>query len=199
MSLELWGLTWKIVGYVGALLIVLSTIGTNIVTDKVGAFKDQKIDQLISGNKTLLDDSARYKAQLDEKQEQLDQLKVKAINSELDVKRYYTIDGRCRIQNGAKVGMINGTPEQGEFARLCELYDSKAWKALVDYSSVAISKNAKWLTPRFFRAIGYAEQDDLLSAKSDLEYVKEHSGDSLEYAPARQMLDQVNLDLSKRG
>jgi hypothetical protein len=198
MSLELWGLTWKIVGYIGAVLVVFSTIATSIVTDKVGALKDSKIDELITGNKTLLEDSARYKHQLDEKQEQLDNLKVKAANAALDIKRYYSFNGVCRIQNGAKVDSINGTPEQADFARLCALYNSNAWKDLVDQSSVAISKNDKWLTPYFLRALGYAEQGDLLSAKSDLDYVKSHSGESPDYAPARQMLERVNLDLSKR-
>ncbi|MCO7058335.1 hypothetical protein [Pseudomonas juntendi] len=198
MSIEFWSMIFKGTGYLGAILVVIATIGTSIISDKQDSKKDEKIDILVQGNDKLISDIETYKKQLDSKQKQLDALNKKSIDFSLDIKDYFTYEGIRKIQNGSHIQTIVGGPEAQDFTKLLTLNREQQWPTLIQESSKTINREPRWLTPYVFRAIGYASLGDLARARTDLIYVKDRAGSSPDYRMALKMLDEVEQQLARQ-
>lgn len=198
MSIEFWSMIFKGTGYLGAILVVIATIGTSIISDKQDSKKDEKIDILVHGNDKLISEIETYKKQLDSKQKQLDELNKKSIDSSLDIKDYFTFNGTRKTQNGTRLQTINGGPEAKDFVRLSNLERDHQWPSLIQEASKTIDREPRWLTPYVFRAVGYASLGDLARARTDLIYVRDRAGSSPDYRMALKMLDEVEHQLASQ-
>ncbi|OGX17329.1 MAG: hypothetical protein A3K83_01315 [Omnitrophica WOR_2 bacterium RBG_13_44_8b] len=81
MTTEWWLGFFRIILYSGLLAVAIATIGTNILSSKVDKKKDEKIDELLSGNQKLqtsneklLQNIGQYQKDLNEKNEKIQEL-----------------------------------------------------------------------------------------------------------------------------
>ncbi|WP_439853022.1 hypothetical protein [Pseudomonas syringae] len=190
MGLESIHFFLKCIGWTGIVLVAMSTIGLQVTTAKLDAFKSRKIDDLVSGKNILIEKVGDYQKQIEEKQIQIDILSRKAINSERGVRKIFTFNGACKSQHGNKFGLIVGE-EVNKFQALCELYNSQKWSEVISMATAIIKSNDEWLTPYYLRGISYANISDFDSAEQDLAYVVSHAGDDPDYIKATEDLAKV--------
>lgn len=190
MSLESVHLFLKYVGWIGIMLVAISTIGLQITTAKLELFKSQKINDLVAGKNILIEKVSAYQKQLEEKQMQIDSLSKKAVNSERGIRKAFAFNGDCKFQQGNKFGLVLGE-ESSQFRSLIELFNAQKWNELIAMSSLIARNNEDWLTPYFFRGLSYASLDDFDSAERDLAYVVSRAGDDPDYKNAAEALAKV--------
>ena len=200
MSYELWSSLLKFVGYAGAAFVLISTVGLGIVNDHLDKVKDGKIDDLVTGKNALLKSVDEYKKQVEEKQRQIDDLKIKAANAARGVSKFRQFDGALRETRTGYIGVVvGGSYEESVFPKLMELAKSSKWNDLDSSCTEAIDKSSEWMTPYFFRGLARLNLSMFDLAKSDLETVLENVGDSPEYEQAKKWLAAANQQLSKKG
>lgn len=190
MSLESVHFVLKYVGWIGIVLVAMSTIGLQITTSRLEVFKSQKINDLIEGKDILIEKVGAYQKQLEEKQMQIDALSKKSVNSERGVRKTFAFNGQCRLQQGNKFGLIVGE-ESSQYNELVELFNAQKWNELIVMTGLIVKNNEEWLTPYFFRGLSYASLDDFDSAERDLAYVVSRAGDDPEYKNAAEALAKV--------
>lgn len=198
MNYEFWGSVLKYVGFAGAALVLISTVGTGLVNDKLDKVKDGKIDTLVKGNESLLNKLEEYKNQNEKKQHQIDELKGKAADAARGITSFIEFDGTVRQTSGGK-SMATFGYEGSEYPNLVALATEGRWIELEADCSRVLMQSPTWLTPYFFRGLARLNLMKLDGADSDLNNVIESAGSTPQYAQAREWLAKVRQAKAANG
>lgn len=197
MNYEFMSSILKLVGYAGAAFVLVSTIGLGIVSDKLDKIKDGKIDALVVGKDELLQSVNMYQRQIEEKQNQIDDLKRKATNASRGISKFKEFNGNLRdVRPGFNMVHMGGSYESEVFPELQSLAENSKWEELEALCSEVLSKSKDWTTPYFFRGLARLNLSKFDTAKIDLDTVLEREGDNFEYAQAKDWLDSASRALN---
>ena len=199
MSYEWWSSTLKFVGYIGMAFVLVSTVGLGFVNDKLDKIKDGKVDELVAGKNSLLASVEDYRHQVQEKQKQIDELKIKAANASRGVTKFRQFNGSLRETSAGRTSVVvGGSYEESIFPRLSELATSSKWNELETLCNEGIDRSPDWMTLYFFRGLSRLNLSNLQLAQQDLKTVIDNVGDSPEYAQAKDWQAVVSQELSKK-
>ncbi|MBD8597333.1 MULTISPECIES: hypothetical protein [unclassified Pseudomonas] len=192
MSYESWSSLLKIVGYAGALFVLISTVGLGVVNEQLDKVKDAKIDDLVSGKNALLQSAEQYKKQAEEKQKQIDELKAKAANASRGITKFREFSGVLRETRAGFSAVRTGNSfEESIFPTLEELANTHRWTELDSLCTEGLTKSSNWMTLFFFRGLARLNLAQLDLARHDLETVLDNVGDSPDYAQANNWLQAI--------
>jgi len=194
MSLENWSFIFKWVGYIGAALVVFSTMGVGYFEGKIDEIKDGKIDELVSGKNALLKSVDEYKHQVEEKQRQLDELRLRAVNAQRNVSTRYSYRGVKTTVTG------NRTIVSDELAdwlpKIQALTELRDWASIIEESSSMINDEPEFYTPYISRATARFMMGDIASAEADLMFVIQNTGNDPEYSGVPMLLESFQRNKS---
>lgn len=82
MTLEAWFSTFKILSFIGAFIVFVSSIGMWHFSGKIDKTKDRKIDELVQGKNDLIQKVERYQLDLSDKDATIKKLQSKVSDME---------------------------------------------------------------------------------------------------------------------
>lgn len=197
MSADTWLSLSKYALYIGTGLVAIGTIGVSHFSSVVDRVKDQKIDKLLDGNRTLqsgnqelLGKVEKYQSDLEAKQGEIERLKTEAIKASRGVVSTWDFNG---VRREGRAGVMNAImgEEVAIFEELVRLERGGEHARIVELATTQIRKTPDWLTPYLFRGIAYARLGKLQEAKADLEHVVRNSAGDKAYAEAGIALQQL--------
>lgn len=177
MNADTWLTLSKYALYIGTVLVAIGTIGVSNFSSVVDRVKDQKIDKLLDGNRTLqsgnqelLGKVEKYQGDLEAKQDEIERLKTEAIKASRGVVSTWDFNGVRREGRAGVMKAIMGD-EVAVFEELVRLEQGGQHARIVEVVATQIRKTPDWLTPYLFRGIAYARLGKVQEAKADLEHV----------------------------
>lgn len=177
MNADTWLTLSKYALYIGTVLVAIGTIGVSNFSSVVDRVKDQKIDKLLDGNRTLqsgnqelLGKVEKYQGDLEAKQGEIERLKTEAIKASRGVVSTWDFNGVRREGRAGVMKAIMGD-EVAVFEELVRLEQGGQHARIVEVVATQIRKTPDWLTPYLFRGIAYARLGKVQEAKADLEHV----------------------------
>jgi hypothetical protein len=170
--------------------VFVSTVGTSILQPRVDKAKDQKVDDLVSGNKELLDKVGNYQLDLQTKDVKIKALETSAKKASRGITSTYAFNGAKRDASPGQVN-TNFGEEYGTFQRMVQLQREAKFVELKDLCEEQIEKTPDWLTPYLFLGAAYLNLGDREKGIANLEYVVSQAASDPDYAEAAKLLEEA--------
>ena len=194
VDLEIWKTIFSFVGFAGAFLVLVSTIGGWVVTSRLDKLKEDKIDELLTGKNELLQKTEAYQRDLDAKDATIRTLEDKAAKAERGIAAAFDFNGARRVSPRPGHVRLESGPEVKVFGRMGELEQARKFPELRELAEKQIQATPQWLTPYLFLGVAHANLGNKEAAIRALRHVVANAYGDRAYAMAEEILRRLESD-----
>lgn len=194
MDLNTWKTIFTFVGFAGAFLVLVSTIGGWVVTSRLDKLKENKIDELVAGKNELLQKIETYQGDLEAKDATIRKLEDKAAKAERGIAAAFDFNGARRVSPRPGHTRLETGPEVRVFERMRELERTQKFTELRELAERQIQATPEWLTPYLFLGVAHANLGNKEAAIRALRHVVANAYGDRAYAAAGEILRRLESD-----